>query len=241
MRIVKLIAPALLVFTLIAGTVTGAAAQDEDAPLQLEDLDGIQQAVSRTFFVDSVATEGTPAPTQDGWLGLVTMAFAFDSEDAAAQAAPRLSADLERENFAGEDGTTEEIQLDIEREHVGYLMQSGADDGPMTFLVVIAQEGPHIDIVMGVTQGADPEPVVTETLAGMGDAEIGDGEGTFRADGTSEGGLWDKLPDAETVSAELPGPFEVEDEIVYPATSSPVAASTPVSRTAPVIEGTPAG
>jgi hypothetical protein len=81
--------------------------------------------------------------------------------------------------------------------------------------------------------------MVTRTLTGMAEAQVGGGEGTFSEDGTSEGGLWDTLPDAETVAAELPALTEVEDEILYPVSSSPIA--TPAHLTVPVTGSTPAG
>ena len=239
MRWFKTLMTALVALALLAGLSTPVIAQD-DASLQLEDLDGIQQAVWRSFITDTLAAEATPGATQDGWLGLITMALAFDSDDAAARAVPRLSADLERAGFAGDDGTTEEIQLDIDRDHVAYLISTGIDEGPMTFLVVVARDGACVDVVMGATLGEDPEPVITTTLTGMAEAEAGDGEGAYRADGTSEGGLWDKLPDLETMSTQFPGQVEAADQILYP-NPSPAAVSTPARVTVPVTEGAPAG
>jgi hypothetical protein len=239
MRLLKTTMPALFALALLAGLAAPVAAQDE-GPLQIGDLDGIQRAVARGFTVDSVmAAAATPGAAPDGWFALGTMVLAFDSEDAAADAVLVLDDELTSSVGAEDSTTIDEIQLDVDLEHKAQLMTFEVEGVTATYLAVIARDGLHVDIVIGVTFGDDPEPVVTRTLTGMAEAQAGGGEGTFSEDGTSEGGLWDTLPDAETVAAELPALTEVEDEILYPVSSSPIA--TPAHLTVPVTGSTPAG
>lgn len=241
MRLPKVLMTTLVALAFLAGLAMPAAAQ-EDAPLQIEDLEGIQQAVARQFTLDpsALAEAATPGATPDGLVGVITMAMSFETEEDAARAVSMLGDDLVRTDLAGEGGTVEEVQLDIDSDHLAYLISANADGMSTTILAAIAQDDAAINIVMVATLGADPEPVATRTLTDMAEAEAGDGEGTFNPDGTSTGGLWDKLPNAEALAGEFPGQVTVEDETLYPESSAPVA-STPVRVSKPVTASTPAG
>ncbi|HYH12315.1 MAG TPA: hypothetical protein VD789_08185 [Thermomicrobiales bacterium] len=50
----------------------------------------------------------------------------------------------------------------------------------------------------------------------MQEAEAGDGEETFDANGASEGGLWDKIPTSESSSVDSEGLKELSDSIYFP-------------------------
>jgi hypothetical protein len=205
-------------------------------------MDGLQKAYARTFQADVAAVMDTATPQSEpsGWFALVAMVLEFDSEDHAVAGVETLMHEIEQSGFSGEGGEAHDVELDIDMEHVAREAEQTVEGLTTTSVVAFARDGAYVYAVVGVTYGEDPVPPVTSMLIGLGDAETSEGEETFREDGTSEGGLWAKMPAADDVRAEVPVLVEVTDETLYPESSLP-AVSTPVRVTRPVVEITPAG
>ena len=106
--------------------------------------------------------------------------------------------------------------LDVDFDHRAVQASQEEDGMTVNVLFAVTQDSNYLYAVVGLTMGDDPAPVTGDTLKLMRDADAEGGEGTFAADGTSEGGLWDKLPTLEQVQAQAPEFVEATDEIAFP-------------------------
>lgn len=240
MRILKNIVPSLLAFVVITASVSTISAQSEGS-LQFEDLEGIQKAYARTFNADmaAMANGATPGATANGWYALLAMALQFDSADHAGAGLETVLNEVEASSFAGEGGQVEDVELDIDMEHVARRNVLEADGMTVTALIAAVHDDEHVYLVAGVTFGEDPAPVVASTLSSIVETDASSEAETLRENGTSEGGLWARFPSLEEVQADAPALVEVEDQELYPVPSQ----ATPVVASEPTIEtiGTPAG
>jgi hypothetical protein len=234
MRMLKTVIPALLALTLL-GLVAAPTVAQTETPLGFDEIDGLEHAYARGFTADlsAMTDSSTPGATPDGWFALTTMVLAFDSEDHAADAVDLLVDEVVNSGFAG-DGTMEETELDVDFDHVARVAVQEVEGLTTTALVALAQDGAFIHIVVGVTFGEDPAPVVASVLTDMAAAEVGQDDEIFREDGTSEGGLWAIMPSAEEVMAGTPALVEVSDETMYPEISGR-AISTPARVERPAV------
>jgi hypothetical protein len=204
------------------------SAQADATPVatEFEDIAGLQRAYSRTFTADMMAMFdiATPDATPSGWFALTTMVLEFDSEDNARAGNEKLLEEVESSDMTGNGATMEDVELDVDMDYTA--KQATQEEGGMTtyVLVATAQDGNYVYAVIGITFGEDPAGVTSAALTAMQDADAGDGEGTFNADGTSEGGLWDKLPTLKQMQEQAPAFAEAIDEVVYPESEATPAA-----------------
>lgn len=234
MRMLKTIVPALLALVLLAGATTSIAAQS-DTPTQFEDIEGLEKAYARTFTADMMAmfNMATPGAMPSGWFALTTMVLQFDNEDHAEAGLQTLLDEIALSGLTGGDGQMEDVELDIDMDHVAMQDVVEADGMATTVLVAAAQDDEFVYAVVGVTFGEDPVPAVEATLTAIEEAEVSDDEETLNEDGTSEGGLWAKFPSVEDVQAEAPALITALDETLYPVSSSSVPVRTPATVSTP--------
>jgi hypothetical protein len=225
---------ALLMVVMLAALATrmpNAMAQeatpDEEAEVfdQLTELEGLESAVSRYYALDyeALMSSASPAAGEDfafpeGMQLLGGAVFKFDSDD-NAQAGRDKAAELVGSEVAAE-GELEftEVEIDDLNDETIALETTVEEEGlgATHSLVVITQEDEYLYVAIGVATGAEASATQTtvDLVKYMIDTDAGDGDGTFNADGTSEGGLWDKFPaaDNEIVTGLIP-----EDEQIFPA------------------------
>jgi hypothetical protein len=222
MRMLKTIVPALLALLMLSLAAAPISAQSDDSvdAGEFDDYEGLQRAYSRTFSADMMAMfdASTPDAAPTGWFILTTIVLEFDSEDNARAGNEKMLEEVESGDMM-EDGTElEDVELDVDLEYTAKQARQEEDGATTYALVTTAQDGNYIYAVVGVTFGEEPADVVSSTLTKIKDADAEDGDGTFNEDGTSEGGLWAKLPTLEQMQEQVPALTEATDEIAYPVT-----------------------
>lgn len=206
--------PALMGVVLIALTIgqSPAAAQDMAGPEAYDfgTLEGIQEAVSRTYTVDFSAmmeSMGTPGPNGEmgelpeltGVISLQGTVARFDSDDNASAAIHtmdnELTASLEGQSDAPELTEIEDIGLGDES--IGYSATQEIEGQQTSLVVLIVQQDEFAYLTIGAVIDADAQEVTKGLTQALIDNDAGDSETTFNEDGTSTGGVWDKFPKAD--------------------------------------------
>jgi hypothetical protein len=228
MRLLKRTVPALIALLMLGLAAAPIAAQTPvgDGGTQIENLEGLQRAYSRTYTADMMAmfNIATPDAMPSGWFALTTMVLEFDNADNAKAGNDLLIKDVESTDMTDTGTTLEDATLNVDYDYTA--KQAIATEQGMTthILVATSQDDKYIYAVVGITFGDDPADVVASTLTSLRDTKAGDGDGTFHDDGTSSGGLWDKLPALEQAQAQVPALVEAMDEILFPVQDGTPAA-----------------
>lgn len=219
MHLPKVWSTVVVAFMLLTGMTSAVAAQDDAATMEAFDGPaGLETWYARSFGADfSVLVDSaTPDVLPTGWFLLSTNVLQFESEEDAANGVVELTEQFEAEMGATDGAELQPVELDLELEHVA--MEAQQQEGAYTtrLVEVVAQDGDLVYAVIGITLGDDPAPLAAWTVQAMQDAEVGDGEEVFRDDGSSEGGLWSKLPSAEAMAGEEPSLTLGGDGQFYP-------------------------
>ena len=196
-----------------------ALAQDEE-PLQLSDLDGVQTAVSRTYTIDfeaMFAAEASSTPEASGTLlyALGGSIVQFDSEDKAKTGYIAILDEVQSQESSAtpEDLVFETVDLgtDLGDERTG-LRAAGDESGLGGDLIaLLVRDGSTIYLITGIANTGDPSDSVVAFAKSVIDAKASDDEATFNEDGTSTGGLWDKFPSTDDpVVAGLPSVIDTD-------------------------------
>jgi len=232
---------ALMGIMLLALTIgespAAAAAQDVGGTeaFNFGTLEGIQEAISRTYTVDFTAMVdaiGTPGPNGEvgelpeltGVISLQGTVGRFDNDDNAAAAIDTIDAEL-KGSLEGRADAPEltELEVDLGDTSRGYMASQEFEGQQANLVVIIAQQDEFVYVTIGAVIDADAQAVTTDLTRAMIDNEDGDDEPTFNEDGTSTGGLWEKFPKTDD---ELVAELTAFDAQVYP---DPDGASTPES------------
>lgn len=227
MRLLKTVVPGLLALLLLAMAAAPISAQVDDAATsEFDELDGLQRAYSRSYTPDLMAMFGlaTPDAQPTGWFALTAMAMEFDSEDSAKAAVDKMMELITEGDAEVDDIAFEEATLDVDYDYRALQASQEEDGMTVNILFAVTQQDNYLYAVVGLTMGDDPADATAGTLSLMRDADADGGEGTFSEDGTSEGGLWDKLPTLEQMQETSPDFIEATDEITFPETGGTPAA-----------------
>lgn len=221
MRLLKLIVPALLALAMLAGSASAIAAQATPTAEDGADLpEGVVRMYARSYSADmaSVFASATPGAEPTGWVVLMGLVLEFESEDAATAGIDEVIEELNAEIGDMEGVGMEEVELDLDLDTIAHLLEVEEEGMTTVMLQGFAQDGVYVYATVGMMLGAGSDPVPTSEylLQEMAATDVGDAEETFNADGTSEGGLWDKLPTGETIQEREPALTMVADEIIYP-------------------------
>jgi hypothetical protein len=217
LKLSALLALLLLAFTMVGGTGVGAQESTPEG-LQPADLDGIQNAVSRTYALDysammeAMATPGAEPSMPTGIVGIGGVIIEFDSDDNAAVAFEKLQEDMLSDETFSEDSEVAEFELDAGDQSTAYAGTYETDGQLSEDDLALVQAGNAVYVVYASGIETDVQPVVTAFVQHLIDAE-GSGAGEFNEDGTSTGGLWDKFPADDD---ELVAGLITYDAIVYP-------------------------
>ena len=211
-----LLAVVLVGLSLLGGTGAGAqeAATSEEEEFDLGSLDGIQYGVSRYYgreYSPAASTDTAPATEAPAAItGMGGIILEFDTDDNARSAYDRLTEDdLLKSEFTGDD--SEGWDVDLGDESTGYKSAEESDGATENAAFILFQKGNYIYMSFAEGTNMDVESAVKDFGNAMMDAD-GSGEGDFKDDGTSTGGLWDKFKaDEELVAGLIPA-----DDILYP-------------------------
>ena len=216
----------VVLLAVVASRVPVAMAQDdgttESAFDDLTQLEGLETAVQRDWSVDyeelliSMAspdanTEFTDIEYPDGIQYLGAYVLRFDGDDNAEAAFTIAQEEVSAESIEGDEfAAYEEIEVDDFGDNTLALGETLEDAtmGSTSSVIFLTQEGEYLYLTLAFSINEDINDQVSEIVRYMVDEDAGDGDGEFNAAGTSEGGLWDKFPDADD---ELIG----QDLIVY--------------------------
>lgn len=185
-----------------------AHAQEAEAEY-FASIDGLERVVARSFMApmtdDAVSTgsttgeAGTPAATAQsdshpsGTVLLSIFVYEFDSPDNAAMSFEAFDADLqgisERDLRAP---MTADLPLeDIGDQAKGYIGEFNIEGTTLITTFATVQDGNYVYSLMGQFVNMDGQEQTQVVVQALTDAEAGSGDGTYREDGTSTGGLWD--------------------------------------------------
>lgn len=200
--LVSLVALIAIFGMALHGPVQAAAQEDITSSFNVKDLDGYQRGVSRVWMGDftallsGVTASGTPDLNSLGLFMVGGSVAEFDSSDHAGSAIGTLVDEVGKALTADESGITlketdgEQIG-DQSKTFTGSISEQGMD-GQLT--MIVAQKGNLLYMGFGMGLGSDPSAAVSSLVKDMTENQPGDGDGTFNADGTSTGGLWDVFP-----------------------------------------------
>lgn len=218
-KVSALLAVLLFAFTVLGGTGVGAQDDVEDE-LQLQDLEGIQYGVARTYSVDysalieNMSTPGAELEMPSGLIAVSAMVLEFDGDDNAESAFSTVIDEIAGEELTGEGA--EEVDLDLGDDSISYAGAEEFDSVETDVVVTIVRESNYIYLVYGSSTEIDLQETVKDLTNLLIDNE-GSGEGEFSEDGTSIGGLWDKFPDADDA---LVADLTTFDTVIYPETET---------------------
>lgn len=226
-NLTALLAMLLLGFTVLGGTGVGAQDSIEAEGPQIEELDGIQHAVSRFYTMDysammeSMSTPGAEMTMPEGIISVSGVILEFDEDGQAEDALNTLNDEVNSEDggMFGEGTEVEEVDLDLGDTSKSYKGAEDIDGQTMDFVVSIVQKDNYLYFVTTGGSAIDVEQVTKDFTNTLIDND-GSGEGEFKEDGTSTGGLWDKFPaaDDELIAGLLPS-----DMVLYPVPATPEA------------------
>ncbi len=215
----------------LASTSLVGAAQTPSASAvpPIDELEGIQAGVSRTFVQD---VESLLAATPDldledvfrGLLSATVTVLEFDNADNAATAYDVTSQGVAADLPALAQDSTPEVSTgeiaDIgTRASYASLHTATSDEFEAWLEYVTVQRDNYVIIVWSLTSVEADAGLATSIAAWVAENGQPDGEeAIFAADGGSSGGLWGFMP--PTGDAVLKGLIPVTDEVLYPAPGS---------------------
>lgn len=218
LKLSALLALLLLAFSLVGGTGVGAQDDIEDE-FQPSDLEGIQYGVARSWSMDfdAMFAMATPGADEDfsmsGILFMAGMVLEFDNDDNAKAGFDRISEEFSADSLMGTDDMTfEEWDVDAGEQSISYFSTQEEEGVESEVVLSVVQDGSYVYIVSAAGSDVDMQDTATTLMTTMIDND-GSGEGEFNENGTSTGGLWDKLPasDDEVVTGLI-----ATDEVIYP-------------------------
>lgn len=207
----------------------GVAAQElapSDAGMELEDYEGLQSAYSRSYGVDMDAMMSTPSTEginlADMMKGVQIMGITFDSDDNAQkfidQGKDELESSLE-EMSSGEMKVTVN-ELDKGDQGLVVEMDMTADVGVFMKMYLV-RDGNVVFTVIAMNSDVDSATATGDSVVDyLLDNESQSDDVTFNADGTSTGGVFDRMPPVghESVSGLV---IDSDSDLLNPDTGTP--------------------
>lgn len=182
---------------LLGSNAHGIAAQN------LEDAAGVESAYSRTYSTGSTTTVSAASKKTDsleaesGFKGIEIMGMTFESEDEATQFVESMRSGIQ--DFVDKSDSSAEAELgdiDIDIDHDGFFAIMNVENTGVNAIVMFV-DGNQVFLI-DVT---DPDretaaDLVHEVAEYVADAEIEKDNVSFNEDGTSTGGVFDRMPES---------------------------------------------
>lgn len=215
---------AVLLLGLLAAPVSAQTPAAQSIP-PIDEFEGIQAAVSRTYGLDVEAMLAAtpdlgPEDFNQGVNSASVMALQFDSAENAAAAMQVFRAGIgDQLLLMGQAGTPTITDEDIENvgtQASATTLHTDTDDFETWYRFVLVQDGEYFFVISSLA-GASEYTSVADSLAEyvVTTGEVHGEEAIFVADGASSGGLWDLMPPAGDPA--LQGLIAVVDETLFPA------------------------
>lgn len=192
----------------LALSAQGVAAQVEAPEIESVDyseIDGLQSVYSRAYTVDFMAMMSSP----DANLEEMDMAammrnisiqgYTFESEDQAKAFLDTTKEEAEGGLTEAEDlGEVEMKDLEaVDKEGVTMTMVMDLEGESIAMTVHMFVDGNHLFMVISTDSELDASNSKADAVAQyVVDAEVQNEEVTFSEDGTSTGGVFDRMPEA---------------------------------------------
>lgn len=195
-----------LLFSLVMVlAISVPAAGQGDEAVAPEEMDGLERAYARTYVVPAMMAPDTSrinfqAMGEEMPLVAVLGVFVFEDDDAAEENVPYFAAGFLGETYEVEEYDEEEVD-DLGDEAYSYTAETdlsmfGIGGLSSEVALLVAREDEVV--YFATTLAGDPEPTNRELIEFMMDGEIGDVEDVdFSDDGTSTGGGFDTMPQAD--------------------------------------------
>lgn len=220
----KLMLTLAVLFTL-AFSIQGVAAQTDDstpaAPMgELMQAEGLVSAYDRTYMVDFEALMASPSADMASMDTAAMMrvvsitGMTFDSDDNAKAYVDDVKSQLEDAEQAGElpEGTEVRELEDGDIDKDGIIATMSMEDLGVNTAIMVFVDGDQVFMIVAIDADvASAEAMVTGLATHIVGTEIQNDEVTFSDDGTSTGGVFDRMPEAghELVS-DLPSVSDTE-------------------------------
>jgi hypothetical protein len=217
-KIIRFVAAILATLTLtglvMAPQVSAQTPEPVDSAFDVfTSLAGFESGAVRVFSSEATASSVTAStdataeasPVSGGATEVITFVLQFDSDANAISAMAKAQTEIQ-----GESAATSFVVGDLGDKKSAFTLED--ETGTVTGSTIVVQVGDQVVVVL--IQGAEAEDLAIELAQSIVGTEAGAGEPQFSADGTSTGGLWDRLPTADTAS--LSGLPVVEDMELQP-------------------------
>ena len=225
-----------LVTALIALLLATLPAAGQGTPtttwgFDLTELPGLQRAVSRTYTFDPsilIDTLTTPSSTQTAPTGTIFMGGIIAEFDAQERAVAALEA-IEQEpisDLGGQDLEPELQPAPVDDLGDRGLRLSGSSSGEPAadIAVYVVQDDRWLYVALVISTSGTSDITARGLIQFVLEHEASDDEGQFSVDGTSEGGLWSKLPTIDDLQQDeddedenvLAGTIPLTDTVIFP-------------------------
>lgn len=165
-----------------------------------EDLEGLESAYSRNYAVDFEALMASPTADMDVsamMQNVSIMAYTFDSDDSADKFLDLSKTQLEeaaKSEDAAELGEVEIGELeDIDKD--GFSASIAMEDVGVGMYIIVFTDGETVFMITSMNADVETaKATAVDTAKYVVDAEVKTDEVTFNEDGTSTGGVFDRMP-----------------------------------------------
>lgn len=202
----KLLLTLTLLLTL-GFSLQGVAAQtpeDAGAPMgEAMQAEGLVSAYDRTYMVDFEAMMASPSADladmdSAAMMRVVSITgMTFDSDDHAEAYLKDMKSQIDDAQEAGEmpEGTEVKDLEDFDKD--GFIATMSMEDLGVNSAILVFVDGDQVFMVVGIDADIESATtLVTDVAKYVADAEVKDDKVTLNEDGTSTGGVFDRMPEA---------------------------------------------
>lgn len=202
----KLILTLTMLLTL-GFSLQGVAAQtpeDAGAPMgEAMQAEGLVSAYDRTYMVDFEAMMASPSADladmdSAAMMRVVSITgMTFDSDDHAEAYLKDMKSQIDDAQEAGEmpEGTEVKDLEDFDKD--GFIATMSMEDLGVNSAILVFVDGDQVFMVVGIDADIESATtLVTDVAKYVADAEVKDDKVTLNEDGTSTGGVFDRMPEA---------------------------------------------
>lgn len=190
-------------------SLQGVAAQTPDssgAPMgEAMQAEGLESAYDRTYMVDFEALMASPSADMAAMDSAAMMrvvsvtGMTFDSDDNAKAYVEGMKSQIEDAQEAGEmpEGTEIRELEDVDIDKDGIIATLSMEDMGVNSAIMVFVDGNQVFMIVAIDVDVESaEAKVTDIAKYVADADIENDEVTFNEDGTSTGGVFDRMPEA---------------------------------------------
>ena len=197
-------------------SLQGVAAQTPDAstPVMGADMDieGLESAYDRTYMVDFEAMMASPSADLDemdmsAMMRVVSVqGMTFDSDDNAKKYLDDMKSQIEEAQANGDEMADIEVSELESIDKDGLIITTYMEDLEMGTAAIIFVDGNQVFMIVAIDADLEASSALATDLATyVADAESETDDVNFSEDGTSTGGVFDRMPVAgDDLVSDLP-------------------------------------